>query len=236
MPATKAAPPPWMPGTSRYRASRCLPSRTGSVKCGRSPSRRDAVGALDRFRETSTIQGRGSGSAFLTEPLRRRAFRFSPCRPACLRAFRGRVGDNPVQKNIAAPVKARIRVTSSLPARGRDDRSSITRLVSHESTSGRRSLQAQSRSCRPKRCQPACWVRSCGTAHARHRGGWPSEAAPPGRRHGGGAAGRRARSAGRGSLATCESSFRHRCGNGETASWTRTSGSSTARAVAGVEA
>ena len=42
--------------------------RTGSVKWRRSRSRRDAVGALDRFRETSTIPGGGSGSVLLPEP------------------------------------------------------------------------------------------------------------------------------------------------------------------------
>jgi hypothetical protein len=45
-------------------------SRTGSVRRRRSRSRRDAVGALDRFRETSTIAAGGSGSALLPGPRR----------------------------------------------------------------------------------------------------------------------------------------------------------------------
>src|ERR1700760_152111 len=42
--------------------------RTGPVQSRRSRSRSDAAGALDWFRETSTILGRGLGSAVLPEP------------------------------------------------------------------------------------------------------------------------------------------------------------------------
>jgi hypothetical protein len=45
--------------------------RAGSVKRRRSRSRRDAVGALDRFRETPIIPGGGLGSALLPKPGRR---------------------------------------------------------------------------------------------------------------------------------------------------------------------
>jgi hypothetical protein len=55
--------------------------RTGSVKWRRSRSRRDAVGALDGFRETPIIPGGGSGSAVLTEPHRRRLSDFSSAPP-----------------------------------------------------------------------------------------------------------------------------------------------------------
>jgi hypothetical protein len=44
--------------------------RTAPVKGGRSPSFSDAVGALDGFRETSTIPGGGLGSALLPKPRR----------------------------------------------------------------------------------------------------------------------------------------------------------------------
>ena len=50
--------------------ARASARRTGSVRRRRSRSRRDAVGALDRFRETSTIAAGGSGSALLPEPRR----------------------------------------------------------------------------------------------------------------------------------------------------------------------
>jgi hypothetical protein len=48
--------------------SRPTAPRTEPVQCGRSPSRSDAVGALDGLRETPTISDGGVGSALLPIP------------------------------------------------------------------------------------------------------------------------------------------------------------------------
>ena len=54
------------PAAKDGRSDGSVRYRTGSVKWRRSRSRRDAVGALDRFRETSTVVRRVRGGVPLT--------------------------------------------------------------------------------------------------------------------------------------------------------------------------